>query len=106
MTAQTLTRRWVLAGLGAGLAAPSLATAQSGTTADLVAKANLTGTTGFCVADLAAGEILGLLQQDPAAWFSRGGDADEAGHSVFLLRLLASAADAPTLGSMRRQCGH
>ncbi|MCX7042405.1 MAG: cysteine--tRNA ligase [Gammaproteobacteria bacterium] len=26
---------------------------------------------------LAAGEILGLLQQDPAAWFSRGGDADE-----------------------------
>ena len=26
---------------------------------------------------LAAGEILGLLQQDPAAWFSRGGNADE-----------------------------
>ena len=26
---------------------------------------------------LAAGEILGLLQQDPAAWFSRGGDSDE-----------------------------
>ena len=26
---------------------------------------------------LAAGEILGLLQQDPAAWFSRGGSADE-----------------------------
>ncbi|MEY4780631.1 MAG: D-alanyl-D-alanine carboxypeptidase/D-alanyl-D-alanine-endopeptidase [Pseudomonadota bacterium] len=62
MTAQTLTRRWVLAGLGAGLAAPSLATAQSGTTADLVAKANLTGTTGFCVADLAAGEILDSFQ--------------------------------------------
>jgi cysteinyl-tRNA synthetase len=26
---------------------------------------------------LAAGEILGLLQQDPADWFSRGGSADE-----------------------------
>ena len=26
---------------------------------------------------LAAGEILGLLQQDPAAWFSRGSDVDE-----------------------------
>jgi cysteinyl-tRNA synthetase len=26
---------------------------------------------------LAAGEILGLLQQDPAEWFSRGGSADE-----------------------------
>ena len=26
---------------------------------------------------LAAGEILGLLQLDPAAWFSRGGNADE-----------------------------
>ena len=26
---------------------------------------------------LAGGEILGLLQQDPAAWFSRGGDSDE-----------------------------
>jgi len=26
---------------------------------------------------LAGAEILGLLQQDPAAWFSRGGDADE-----------------------------
>ena len=62
MTAQTLTRRWVLAGLGAGLAAPSLATAQSATTADLVAKANLTGTTGFCVADLATGEILDSFQ--------------------------------------------
>jgi cysteinyl-tRNA synthetase len=26
---------------------------------------------------LATGEILGLLQQDPADWFSRGGSADE-----------------------------
>ena len=26
---------------------------------------------------LAAGEILGLLQQDPAAWLSRGGNANE-----------------------------
>ncbi|MEO7251515.1 MAG: cysteine--tRNA ligase, partial [Arenimonas sp.] len=26
---------------------------------------------------LAAGEILGLLQQDPSEWFSRGGDVDE-----------------------------
>jgi D-alanyl-D-alanine carboxypeptidase/D-alanyl-D-alanine-endopeptidase (penicillin-binding protein 4) len=59
MAAHNLTRRWVLAGLGAGLAAPALGAAQSApSTADLVAKANLTGTTGFCVADVATGKIL------------------------------------------------
>lgn len=59
MAAQSLTRRWVLAGLGAGLAAPALGAAKSvPSTADLVAKANLTGTTGFCVADVATGQIL------------------------------------------------
>ena len=58
MAAANWTRRWVLAGLGAGLAAPSFAALQSATTADLVAKAKLTGTTGFCLADVATGEIL------------------------------------------------
>ena len=63
MAAQNLTRRWVLAGLGAGLAAPALGAAQSApSTADLVAKAKLTGTTGFCVADVATGQILDSFQ--------------------------------------------
>jgi D-alanyl-D-alanine carboxypeptidase/D-alanyl-D-alanine-endopeptidase (penicillin-binding protein 4) len=62
MASATLTRRWVLAGLGAGFAAPSLAVAQTATTADLVAKAKLTGTSGFCVADVATGQILDSFQ--------------------------------------------
>lgn len=63
MAPQLWTRRWVMAGLGAGLAAPALATTQAApSTADLVAKANLTGTTGFCVADVATGQILDSFQ--------------------------------------------
>ena len=66
MASPTWTRRWVLAGLGAGFgagfAAPSSVAAQTARTTDLVAKAKLTGTTGFCVADVATGQILDSFQ--------------------------------------------
>ncbi|MCW1919084.1 D-alanyl-D-alanine carboxypeptidase/D-alanyl-D-alanine-endopeptidase [Rhodobacter sp. KR11] len=53
-----LTRRLVLAGMGAALAAPALA---QGGIKDLVAAAKLSGTTGFVVADVRTGQVVESL---------------------------------------------
>ena len=66
------TRRGILGGMAASLASPALAKvkkpkasvvvpAQPLSTAELVAKANLTGVTGFCVAEVATGRVLESL---------------------------------------------
>lgn len=68
------TRRGVLSGIGASLALPALAKVKKPpakpvptapqTTADLMAQANLTGVTGFCVAEVATGKLLESFHAD------------------------------------------
>lgn len=66
------TRRGVLGALGAGLAAPALAKTKKTKAApvtplspeEMLAKARLSGVTGYCVADVATGRVLESLNAD------------------------------------------
>ncbi|OZA14180.1 MAG: D-alanyl-D-alanine carboxypeptidase/D-alanyl-D-alanine-endopeptidase [Rhodobacterales bacterium 17-64-5] len=73
MSSPNWTRRWVLGAMAAGLAAPALAKTKkpkaaaalpAQSPAEMLAAARLTGTTGYCVAEVASGRILESLNAD------------------------------------------